>query len=380
MLLSPRLEKFIEPSLSGRYISLDRIEPLLARFVVETIGFSVNGIPIPMLKIGSGGIKVLAWSQMHGNESTTTKAVFDLLNFLSSGEAEAIMSSVTLYLIPMLNPDGAKLFVRENANNIDLNRDFLELSQPESTALMHVFSAIRPNFCFNLHDQRTIYGVGNSGKSTTVAFLAPSYNELREINRPRSMAMEVIAEMNHALQQTIPGMVARFDDAFNRNCVGDTFQLAGAPTILFEAGHFPGDYQRETTRRCIFSALVTAMSFIASGKTTGLRVADYLNIPQNKIVFYDFVYRNVKINYDNTDIITNFAAHFEEELIQDKVSFKAVISEVSVPDSYFGHYEIDACGAGFSDGSTRFPIAGQQANFTLEGIGKFENGILQSNL
>jgi murein tripeptide amidase MpaA len=29
----------------------------------------------------------------------------------------------TFYCIPMLNPDGAALYTRENANKVDLNRD-----------------------------------------------------------------------------------------------------------------------------------------------------------------------------------------------------------------------------------------------------------------
>jgi hypothetical protein len=36
-----------------------------------------------------------------------------------------------------------------------------------------------------------------------------------------------------------------------------------------------------------------------------------LNIPQNKVVFYDFLYKNVKLNYDGVEKITNFAAQYE---------------------------------------------------------------------
>jgi hypothetical protein len=40
-----------------------------------------------------------------------------------------------------------------------------------------------------------------------------------------------------------------------------------------------------------------------------------LKIPQNNVVFYDFIYKNVKINYDGKEIITNFAAQYKEELL-----------------------------------------------------------------
>jgi hypothetical protein len=33
----------------------------------------------------------------------------------------------------------------------------------------------------------------------------------------------------------------------------------GVPTLLFEAGHFEGDYQREITRKYIFIALISSL-------------------------------------------------------------------------------------------------------------------------
>jgi hypothetical protein len=46
------------------------------------------------------------------------------LNVLHGGsESEKILDAFTFYCIPMLNPDGAALYTRENANKVDLNRD-----------------------------------------------------------------------------------------------------------------------------------------------------------------------------------------------------------------------------------------------------------------
>jgi murein tripeptide amidase MpaA len=69
---------------------------------------------------------------MHGNESTTTKALFDFLNVLHNGSALAIKLDTLLCCIPMLNPDGAKYLIHVNANEVDLNRDSQNLTQPES--------------------------------------------------------------------------------------------------------------------------------------------------------------------------------------------------------------------------------------------------------
>jgi murein tripeptide amidase MpaA len=93
---------------------------------------------------------------MHGNESTTTKALLDLLLFLNSGtkEAQVFLSHFTLLCFPILNPDGALAYTRENANGIDLNRDAQNLSQPESQILRKAFDDFQPDYCFNLQEIR----------------------------------------------------------------------------------------------------------------------------------------------------------------------------------------------------------------------------------
>lgn len=365
-----------ETAISGRYISLNMIEPLILSNGGKVIGQSVLGKPIYICKKGNGPTKILMWSQMHGNESTTTKALFDLFNFLNSetAEAQAFLQKFTIYAIPMLNPDGALLYTRENANQVDLNRDFCNLTQPESTLLWKVFNEIQPDYCFNLHDQRTIYGAGFSGKPATVSFLAPSYNEAREVNETRTKAIAVIAAMNESLQTIIPGQIGRFDDAFNINCVGDTFQFHQVPTILFEAGHFQNDYPRENTRKYLFIALVSGLRFICENVIVSNRIADYLNIPQNNVNFYDIVYKNVKINYDGNEIITNFAVQFTEVLIDDKISFVAHIAEVGFVQIIYGHLEYDAQGNVYRDEKSNKPEVDEKADFFIGNI-QFVNGV-----
>lgn len=384
MNLEELFHQYKEQTIEGRYLTLDHIQPLLEQLntnnQVEIIGKSVLGEPVYSYQIGSGPIRIYLWSQMHGNESTTTKALFDFINVLNSGSefAEKMLKNFTFYSIPMLNPDGARLYTRENANKVDLNRDSQNLTQPESNILRSVFEAFKPHFCFNLHDQRTIFGAGETGKPATLSFLAPSYNEEREVNENRLKAINVIAGINDVLQQYIPGQVGRFDDSFNINCIGDTFQHLGVPTILFEAGHFPDDYEREITRKFLFFSLVSSFQLISENDLVDNRINDYLNISQNKVVFYDFMWKNIKINYDGIEIITNFVAQYKEELIENKIHFNAYIVEVGDLENYFGHYEYDAKGAGYSDDFGSFPKLNQKADFCLDKNVKFVNGLIKS--
>lgn len=372
-----------EKSISGRYLTLESIEPLLEKMntnkQLSIIGKSVLEKPIYRYQIGEGKVKILLWSQMHGNESTTTKGLFDFLNLLNSGTelAKQLLATFSFYCIPMLNPDGAKLYTRVNANEVDLNRDSQDLSQPESKVLRAAFESFKPDYCYNLHDQRTIFGVGSTGKQATMSFLAPSYNEEREVNESRLKAINLIAGINAVLQKYIPNQIGRFDDSFNINCIGDTFQYLGATTLLFEAGHFPEDYDREKTRKYVFMALVSSFAILSENDIVDNRIDNYLSIPQNKVAFYDFMYKNVKLNYDGVEKITNFAAQYKEELIENEICFNAYIVEIGELEGYYGHFEYDAKGAAYKDEFGSFPKLNQKADFYLENSIKIVNGLIK---
>jgi len=334
-----------EASLFGRYIHTDSIINLLENSdlkpFVNRVGRSVNNENIYSITLGSGSKKILMWSQMHGNESTTTKAVFDMLNVLLASEAisKSILETCTLKIIPILNPDGAKAYTRLNANNVDLNRDAQELSQPESNVLREVFDSFKPDYCFNLHGQRTIFSAGDTRNSATVSFLAPAQDDNCTITDTRKVAMEIISVMHSQLQQQIPNQIGIYDDAFNINCVGDTFQRFNVPTVLFEAGHFSNDYNREITREFIFQSLLVAIQYISENIITGSKYEDYFKIPENKKLFYDIIIRNTATASRDIGI------QFTEKLINHTIHFVPKVEKISDLSAFFAHKVIDARGS-----------------------------------
>lgn len=341
--------QYYERSLFGRYITSDHIRNLIENhsktFRIEVIGASVLKEDIHFIKIGTGTQRILMWSQMHGNESTTTKAVFDLLNALSDAEnnvVEDILRRCTIGIIPMVSPDGARAYTRLNANQIDLNRDAQHLSQPESRVLRTCFESFKPHYCFNLHGQRTIFSAGMVRKSAIVSFLAPAQDSERSMTPTRQKAMDLIVGMNQYLQEEIPDQVGIYDDAFNINCVGDTFQALGIPTILFEAGHYPHDYKREKVRELIFYSLWIGLYDIAFHKIEGAQEEAYFKIPKNNKLFYDIIIRNARLRNEKDGVIKDIAVQYSEKLIQDQVSFVPEIVKISDLTQFFGHKEIDA--------------------------------------
>jgi len=330
-----------ELSVYGRYISNLQLQSFLKGDSVQNkiapIGKSVENRLIHKVTLGSGKIKILMWSQMHGNETTTTKAVLDLINYLNKNDdlANQILSSVTITIVPVLNPDGAVFYTRENANTVDLNRDALELSQPESRILRALYDEVKPDYCFNLHDQRTIFNVGSLEKPATLSFLAPAYDIHRNVSASRGQSMKIIVAIHKALSSLIPDQIGRYDDAFNPNCVGDTFQLLGTPTILFEAGHFPDDYQREQTREFIFYALIKAISVIAQGKIEAYNLDTYFDIPENKKRYFDLLLLNANLINKKYEHIIGIL--YKEELNEETIMFNPFIEATGELKDSFGH-------------------------------------------
>ena len=86
--LFARYESFKEETLRNRRFKHSDLQPLIEDllevegFTITRLGNSIQGRDISMISVGQGDVDVLLWSQMHGDESTATMAIFDILNYL----------------------------------------------------------------------------------------------------------------------------------------------------------------------------------------------------------------------------------------------------------------------------------------------------------
>src|SRR5690606_22243733 len=73
----------------------------------DVLGESAEGREIRRIRYGSGPVPVLLWSQMHGDESTATMALADILRFFHDQPdhplARRIARGTALHIVPMLN-------------------------------------------------------------------------------------------------------------------------------------------------------------------------------------------------------------------------------------------------------------------------------------
>ncbi len=353
--------KYKEPAIKNRFMKHAEMLPLIQKHIdskllsKEEIGKSVKGRSINHLTAGRGKTKVLLWSQMHGDESTATMALFDVFNFLGADDEnnemrKLILDNLELHFVPMLNPDGAQAWKRRNDLEIDINRDARMQVTPEGRALMGLAKKLQPQIGFNLHDQNYLYSSGRSKNSATISFLAPAYNYPKDMNAVRKRATQIILAMNKALQTKSPGNVAKYNDDFDPRCFGDTFQGMGISTILIESGGYYHDPEKQFIRKLNFLALLTAFESIAKESYQKEDIKDYDQIPENENSLYDVFVKNITITKEGQEFKTHLGINRSQVRSADNsaMSYSGRIAELGDQELVFGYDDIDATGLKFT--------------------------------
>lgn len=351
-------ESYKEEKLTNRRFKHTEIQPLINNlktdkdFQITNLGNSIEGRSISMISIGKGKTNILLWSQMHGDESTATMAIFDIFNYLKKNKA--ILSNIKLHFIPMLNPDGAEKFTRRNAIGIDLNRDAVQLQSPEATILKSARDSLHANFGFNLHDQSKYYNAERTEKPATISYLAPAYNYEKTINTTRGNAMKIIVEMNRIIQQYAPGQVGRYSDDFEPRAFGDNIQKWGTSTILIESGGYPNDPEKQFIRKLNYVSILAAIHSISSGKYKNTLIKEYENIPRNDRKLFDLKITNLTFPHLGHDYTVDLGIMRNEIENQQHTDFyyRGQIRDIGDLSTYFGYKTLDAKNLKFKIGET----------------------------
>lgn len=352
--------QFSESALTHRRFTHEDLQPLIQKhgenFELKELGNSIEGRSITAMYWGEGETKVMLWSQMHGNESTATMALFDLFNFLEGSGDEydelrnTLKSQLRIKFIPMINPDGAEAFKRRNALDIDLNRDAISQISPEAVILKNARDEFEPDFGFNLHDQQIYYNVVNTPKQATISVLAPGYNYERDINDVRERAMQTIVGMNEILQQVIPGQVGKYDDGFEPRAFGDNIQKWGTSTILIESGGYVGDPEKQFIRKLNFMIILDALHQIASKGYEKYTTEQYFEIPDNGFQLMDLLLKEVEVEVAGQKYPIDLAIRRREVNAGKTYYVNGAIDDLGDMQVYFGFEEIDATGHQYVEG------------------------------
>ncbi|MBN1545479.1 MAG: DUF2817 domain-containing protein, partial [Syntrophaceae bacterium] len=171
-----------------RYCTHEKMMEFLAKInagsqemVLSTFGESVMGrelvyavfsrplVTNPFEAMTSGKPIVVLDAGVHGDERTLRESNLILIRELAEkgSEMNALLDDLVVIMIPCLNPDGTEHDKRRNANDNDLNRDYIKLDEPETRSYVG-------NMLQKWHPHIQIGGHNGGSRPYNMCYLAPT--------------------------------------------------------------------------------------------------------------------------------------------------------------------------------------------------------------
>lgn len=121
---------------------------------VSVEGKSVQGRSIYLVEVSREANperRVLFYAQQHGDEISGKDALLYMIREMAN-DPLLLPRDTGLWIMPMMNPDGAEAGTRVNGAGFDINRDHITLEQPETQALHRVVQRIKPHVAVDCHE------------------------------------------------------------------------------------------------------------------------------------------------------------------------------------------------------------------------------------
>ena len=241
------------------------------RMSLTSIGKSVQGRPLWMVTLGTGAPKrVFYLCRQHGHEPASTEGALAFMKELVEADDNAppasYLKTVTVSIVPMANPDGSEAYLRHNAHDVDLNRDWLKRTQPETRALYAEIVKLHPDLMTDQHelypnDTRLDFTeVVAAGSGAAPSVIAACLDAQAAVSA--DMAAEGFPIVSHVITDTHPARLAhRFASI-----------KLGIPAVLFETNRLTSSGRTVVERAAAQEAFMNAVLRYAAGGPTMLPV------------------------------------------------------------------------------------------------------------
>ena len=160
---------------------------------------SVEGRPLEVRVLGTGGLTVLFVASIHGDEAAGTPLLHAFLRRLEDNPSW--LAGRRAVVVPVANPDGVAHRTRGNAGDVDLNRNFpaknwraarahghAPLSEPESRFLHLLIETYAPERILSFHQAAELIDYDGPGGALAHRLAAVSPLSVRRMGaRPGSL-------------------------------------------------------------------------------------------------------------------------------------------------------------------------------------------------
>jgi hypothetical protein len=163
----------------------------------------------------------------------------------------------------------------------------------------------------------------------TIALMAPPFNNDKDDSPTRIKAKKLCVIIKDALDQLIPGHVARYKAGYMPRAFGDAFQHWGVSTVLIESGLSNIDIPHHLVR-LNFAALLTAFNSIATGSLEGANDKLYEDIPLEGEEQFDLLIRGALV-YNGRNIPpyrSDIGINIDYELEKEQIIAKSIIEDL----------------------------------------------------
>jgi murein peptide amidase A len=212
------------------------------------LGRSVDGRPIVAFEVGhrGAGRRELVVGCIHGDETAGVAIARSL--------ERASPIGLDLWIVPVLNPDGAAAGMRGNAHGVDLNRNFPwrwkplrgavysgphPLSEPESRIAYRLITRLRPQVSIWFHQPLDVVDESGGSKALERRFASAAGLPLARLPREPGSA---VGWENHILPRSTAFVVELPDGRLSQAAI-DRFTRAviavgrGYSRVLAVSGH-----------------------------------------------------------------------------------------------------------------------------------------------
>ena len=215
--------------------------------------------------------RLLVICRQHGDEPVSTQAALRWVSrcaAMPSGALSRTLGGVTVYIVPIANPDGADKLSRFTGTSGDMNRDWGVFALPETRALYAAYRQIAPSAVIDMHS----WDLTDPFQANSVEASPGSYSSA---SQPRLAS----GAIQSGIIKAVRGVTGQEVSALSYSPEADPrlchryFAALGTPAVLVETAAGPSDSRDEMEGRVQYdlaalSGAVQAVSADTRGVTS----------------------------------------------------------------------------------------------------------------